>query len=150
MSLFDRFRYAVAGLRRRPGTTLVHVGRSEPLPRPRPRRALPPPEHPVCPRCGLRHEPRPVPGWGGGGLSAYGQTLSPDPYSSRSRLLGRGSAHDKALHRDQVNPWRHGTPDPPPPSLDLADLREELYAPRTYWWEQRDQSSHRPAGNVAP
>jgi hypothetical protein len=102
MSLFDRFRYAVAGLRRRPGTTLVHVGRSEPLPRPRP------------------------------------------------RPLGRGPAHDKAIYRDQVNPWRHGTPDPPPPSLDLADLREELYAPRTYWWEQRDQSSHRPAGNVAP
>lgn len=31
MNLFDRFRYSIAGLIRRPSTTLVRVGRAEPL-----------------------------------------------------------------------------------------------------------------------
>jgi hypothetical protein len=136
MTLFDRFRYAMAGMRRRPATTLVRVGRSEPLPRPRPQRALPPPEHPICRRCGTRHEPRPHPTAGAGLAAAYGRSLLPDP--TRPEPLGRSAVGPRPLLRDQVNPWRYGTPDPPPPSLDLAQLREELYAPRTYWWEQRD------------
>jgi hypothetical protein len=135
VSLFDRFRYAIAGMRRRPGTTLVRVGRFEPLPRPRPRRALPSPEHPICRRCGIRHEPRPHPAAGGGLAATYGRTILPDP--TRPEPLGRGPAHDKAVYRDQVSAWQYGTPDPPP-SMDLAEIREEFYAPRVYWWEERD------------
>ena len=139
MSLFDRFRYAVAGLRRRPGTTLVHVGRSESLPRPRPRRALPPPEHPVCPRCGLRHEPRPLPGWGSSGLSAYARPIAPDPWASgRPAPLGRGPAHDKAIIRDQASAWRDGGPDVSAYRLDRDAIHAELFPPTVPWWEQRD------------
>jgi hypothetical protein len=136
MSLFDRFRYAVAGLRRRPGTALVHVGRSEPLPRPRPRRALPPLEHPVCPRCGLRHEPRPLPGWGSSGLSAYARPIAPDPWAlGRPAPLGRGPADLSSLARDSAGAWAWGNrrpllPTPPPPSGQREELHAELDANR--------------------
>jgi hypothetical protein len=139
----DRFRRAAAGVAdalglRSLGTTLVHVGPPEPLPPPprsRPRRALPAPQYPVCPSCGDRHEPRLHPA-AGGGLAAYGRTLLSDP--SRPVPLGRDPVDQRPLLRDQVNAWRHGTPDPPVADQRLAGAREDLRTPPTYWWEERE------------
>jgi hypothetical protein len=144
MSAFrDRFRRAAGvadalGLRRA-GTTLVHVGYPEPLPppsRPRPRRALPAPQYPICPSCGERHELRLHPATGGG-LSAYSRAPVSDP--SRPAPLGRGPVDDKAVVRDQLSAWRHGAPDPPAPDQGLAEAREDLRTPPTYWWEERER-----------
>jgi hypothetical protein len=127
MRLGDRFRRRVRGFRRRLTIELVRVEEPPPSPPPVEPLPLPAPERPRRPSVGL--------------AALYGgQTLDPSPYATgnRPRPLGRGPAHDKALYRDQVSAWRYGTPDPPPPSLDLAQIREELYAPRTYWWEERE------------
>jgi hypothetical protein len=131
--LADRFRARL--LRRRP-KELEGPRPLLALPAPPRRRHRPAPveEVPLCPRCRTRHQPRPHPAGGGGLAPAYGRTILPDP--DRPAPLGRGPAHDKALYRDQVNPWRHGGPEPPPPSLDWADLRAELYAPRIPWWQR--------------
>ena len=121
MSLADRFRR----FRRRPKVELVRL------------QPLPPPSAPAAEPPALPAPPRPR--RRSAGLSAlYGPVLSRAPYAAgqRPEPLGRGPAHDKALYRDQVNPWRDGTPDPPPLSLDLDQIREELYAPPTYWWER--------------
>lgn len=141
--LGHRFRRAISDAtskfsRHRPGTALVRVDRPGPLlpSRSRPPRALPAPEHPFCRHCGTRHEPRPHPAAGGGLAAAYGRVIGGWQDNGRPEPLGRGPAHDKALYRDQISAWRDGTPDPPPPSLDLHQIREELYAPRVYWWEQ--------------
>jgi hypothetical protein len=129
MSFAGRFRRAVVNLGqalggRRPGVELVRVDRPELLTPPRPLPALP--------------APHPRPRRRGGGLSqAYGRSIVPDP--SRPRPLGQGPAHDRAVYRDSVSPWRVGGPAPPPPSGLLDELREELYAPRIPWWEQREQ-----------
>jgi hypothetical protein len=125
--LGDRLRRAAEALGlRRPGTTLVHVGRPEPLPPPpQPRRALPAPEYPACPSCGDRHAPLPHLA-AGGGLAAYGRPLLSDP--GRPAPLGRGPADQRPILRDQASAWRHGTPDPPPPDPELAALRAELRA----------------------
>jgi hypothetical protein len=138
VSLADRLRRAALaagdalGVRRRPGVELVRVDPTlaPPSAPPWSLRALPAPEHPLCPRCRIRHEPRPHPA-DSGGFAAYGRTVLPEP--ARPEPLGRGPAHDKALYRDQVNPWRDGIPDLPPASLDLDQVRGELYAPRTDW-----------------
>jgi len=121
---------------RRPGVELVRITPAMPPPAPRPLRALPALEQPLCRRCRTRHPPRSHPAGGGGMAAAYGRTILPDP--DRPAPLGRGPAHDKALYRDQASPWRYGTPDPPPPSMDLAEVREDLYTPRVPWWEQRE------------
>lgn len=139
MSVFgDRFRRAAAGVAdalglRFPGTTLVRVGHPElllpPPPRSRPRRALPAPQHSVCPSCGDRHEPRLQP-IAGGGLTAYGRRLLTDP--SRPAPLGRAAVDPRPLLRDQVSAWRHGTPDPPEADYRLAELGEDLRAGRLF------------------
>lgn len=103
----DRLRRVAEALGlRRPGTTLVHVGRPEPLPPPprsEPRRALPAPEYPVCPGCGNRHAPLPHLA-AGGGLTAYSRPLLSDP--SRPEPLGRSADADvSALVRDRSDPW---------------------------------------------
>lgn len=108
MSSFgDRLRRAAEALGlRRPGTTLVRVGHSEPLPpppRPGPRWALPAPHYRVCAACGNRHAPLPQLA-AGGGLAAYSRPLLSDP--SRPEPLGRSADADvNALVRDRVDPW---------------------------------------------
>ena len=123
MSLSDRLRRRFRGFRGRLTVELVRV--EEPPPPPAPPRALPAPERPRRRSAGY--------------AALYGRRLDADPYSSRPRPLGRGPAHDKAVLRDTVSPWRTGGPAPPPPSGDLDELRAELYAPRIPWWEQREQ-----------
>jgi hypothetical protein len=125
--LGDRFRRRFRGFQGRLTIELARIEELPPSPPVEPL-ALPAPERPRRRSAGL--------------AALYGgRTLDPSPYATGNRPwpLGRGPAHDKALYRDQVSAWRYGTPDPPPPSLDLAQIREELYAPRVYWWEQRDQ-----------
>lgn len=125
MRLGDRFRRRARAFRTRLTVELVRLP-ERPAPPP-PAAALPAPERPRRPRRG-------------GGLSPYTQVIAPDPAAAgRPRPLGRGPAHDKAIYRDQVSAWRTGGPAPPPPSLDLAELRAELHTPRIPWWEQRSQ-----------
>jgi hypothetical protein len=124
------------GVRRRPGVELVRLDPPDLLPPPpRPRRALPAPEHPFCRRCGTRHEPRPHPAGAGGLAAAYGQVIGGWQDNGRPQPLGRSVVDPRPLLRDQVSAWRHGTPDPPP----VPGLREELRAPRAYWWEERER-----------
>jgi len=108
VSLADRFRARL--LRRRPTRELEARRPLLALPAP-PRRRRPAPveEVPLCPRCGVRHEPRPHPVGGVGMAAAYGRTILPDP--TRPEPLGRSTADPRPLLRDQANPWR------------------------TYWWE---------------
>jgi hypothetical protein len=69
--------------------------------------------------------------------AAYGRSLLPDP--TQPAPLGRSAVDPRPLLRDQASAWQNGTPDPPPLSLDLAELRQELLAPHAYWWEQRER-----------
>jgi hypothetical protein len=118
----NRIGQALGG--RRPGVELVRLPELPP-PRPEPL-ALPTP-----PRPRLRRR--------SGGFGAYGQAIASDPGGVSARPLGQGPAHDCAVYRDSVSPWRAGGLAPPPPSGDLDELRAELYAPRIPWWEQREQ-----------
>jgi hypothetical protein len=113
--LFDRFRYSIAGLRRRSSATLVHIGRPEPLRQSQPQRALPAPEQPRRRRST-------------GIASLYGgRTLDPSPCSTRPQPLGRGPAHDKAIICDQASPWRDGGPDVSASRWDKEAFYAELF-----------------------
>jgi hypothetical protein len=114
MTLFDRLRSAVAGFRY-PGTTLVRVGRPDPLPGSRPRRALPAPQQPPRPRL-----PR-----SGGWSSAYGRVITPDPY--RQQPLGRGWADPRPIIRDQASAWRAGGPDVSGYGWDKQSMLADLF-----------------------
>jgi hypothetical protein len=100
VTLTARFRATLA--RRRAAKEPAKIGS-------RPLLALPappatPPEWPVCPRCGGRHEPRPLPRQGGRGLAAaYSRNLLPDP--NRPQPLNRGEVDDTSLQRDRFRPW---------------------------------------------
>jgi hypothetical protein len=108
VTLADRIRRAALGASRRalgcgrPGVELVRVAPPMPPPAPRPLRALPAPEHPLCPRCRTRHEPRPHPAGGGGMAAAYGRTIRPDP--TRPEPLNR-QADETLLVLRRHRPW---------------------------------------------
>jgi hypothetical protein len=85
-----------------PSVELVRVAPSMPPP-PRPLRALPAPEHPLCPRCRTRHEPRPHPTGGAGMAAAYGRTILPDP--TRSAPLNRQTDDEPLLLLRRHRPW---------------------------------------------
>lgn len=124
MSLFDRLRSAITGFRH-PATTLVRVGRPEPLGGGWPRRALPAPQQPQPPRVPRR----------GGWSSAYGRVITSDPY--RQQPLGRGWSDPRPLLRDRASAWQDGGPDVSGYAWDKEAMHAELFPPPTYWWEER-------------
>jgi hypothetical protein len=114
MGLFNQLRSGIARRLRR-STTLVVVGRPEPLPGPRPRRALPAPK------------PAEQPRYGGGGFSAYGRSVVPDPY--RQQPMGRGWYDPRPLLRGLANPWQHGGPDVSEYRWDKDAMLADLFPP---------------------
>lgn len=110
--LAGRLRRAALAGRPRPGVGLVRVDPAEPfspVPSPLPLRALPAPEHPICPRCRTRHEPRPHPATGGGLSAVYGRTILGWPDNGRPQPLGHTADADvSSLVRDSAAAWAWG------------------------------------------
>jgi hypothetical protein len=127
MNLFDQIRHGIARRLRRP-TTLVVVGRPEPLPGSRPRRALPP-SRPFRPG-GAPRLPRSA------GYAAYGRVIAAQP--GQQQPLGRSSFDPRPLIRDTASAWREGGPDVSDYRLDadLEEIRADLHTPRIPWWER--------------
>jgi hypothetical protein len=109
VTLADRIRRAALAASRRalgsrrPSVELVRVAPAIPPPAPRPLRALPAPEHPLCPRCRTRHEPRPHPAGGGGMAATYGRTILPEP--TRPAPLNRQADAELLLLFRRHRPW---------------------------------------------
>ena len=135
--LTGRLRRAIAP------TPIAEPGASALSPGPAPRAAVQSPHAPGSPQPppGRGHPARPagVPSPGrpvqpprypwlhGGGLSAMGRNLLPDP--TRPEPLGRGPADTSSLVRAGFSPWR-GQPIEPPPS-PTPPLRDRV---RALWY----------------